>query len=77
MKFRGQTKHRYFNVDAFDIEQEIYRKNNWERIFGRVKESFAKEKSLLQERLKIEAQIRKVEHDDLNKLKIVGKLTNI
>ena len=64
-------------MDPFDIEQETYSKNNWERVFGRVKESFAKEKSLLQERLKIEAQIRKVEHDDIAKLKIVGKLTNV
>jgi hypothetical protein len=47
LKFRGQTNHRYFKVEQFDIEQEIYRKNNWERIFGRVKESFAKEKALL------------------------------
>lgn len=55
LKFWGHTNHRYFKMDNFDIEQEIYRKNNWERIFGRVKESFAKEKSILQERLKIEA----------------------
>lgn len=77
LKFRGQTKHRYFDFDDYDIEQETCRKNNWERIFGRVKESFSKEKSLLQERLKIEAQIRKVEQEDINKLKVVAKLTNV
>jgi hypothetical protein len=55
LKNRGQRTHRYFQYPEFDIEQEIYRKNNWEKVFARVKEQFEKERALLQERLKVEA----------------------
>lgn len=56
LKYRGLHRtHRYFQYPAFDIEQEIYRKNNWEKVFARVKEQFEKERALLQERLKVEA----------------------
>lgn len=75
LKFRGHHEHRYLKHDPFDIELETQCKNNWERVCGRVKESFTKEKSILQERHKIEAQIRKVERDEMSKLKVVSKLT--
>ena len=38
LKFRGQTDHRYFKFPEYDIEKEIYRKNNWERVMYRGKE---------------------------------------
>ena len=47
LKYRNQKNHRYFKYPVFDIEQEIYRKNNWEKVFARVKEQFEKERALL------------------------------
>lgn len=55
LKFRGQTDHRYLKFPEYDIEKEIYRKNNWERVMYRGKEQFERENAILSDHLKIEA----------------------
>jgi hypothetical protein len=73
LKHRRDSNHRYMKYPNFDIEQEISRKNNFEIILARGKEQFEKETALLQEHLKIESQILKVEREDERKLKLIGK----
>jgi hypothetical protein len=66
-----------FQHRPFDIENEIYRKNNQERIFMRGKEQFEKENAVLKEHQKIESQILKVEQEDERRLKLLGKQMGI
>lgn len=76
LKHREDFTHPYLNYE-YDIEHEIQRKNNWEKVIGRGKEQFEKENQILQEHLKIESQIRKVEEEEQKKLKLIGQLVNI
>ena len=46
-------------------------------MIGRGKEQFDKENQILQEHLKIESQIRKVEEEEQKKLKLIGQLVGI
>ena len=74
---RKESGHLYLKYDQFDIEQEVYRKNNWERVFSRGKEQLDAEKDILREHLRVESQIRKVEQEDAKKLRLIAKQAGV
>lgn len=78
LKHRGEFQHPLLkNYQEFDIEYETIRKSNWERVFSRGKELYQKEKYLIDDHLKLEAQIRRIERQDAKKQALVGKMAGI
>ena len=78
LTFRRDYKHPLLkNFEPFDIEYETTRKCNWERVFSRGKESFHREKDLIDDHLKLEAQIRRIEKQDFKKQALVAKMAGI
>jgi len=65
------------NLFSFNIEDEITRKNNWERVYSRLKEHVDKEKQHMTDFLNIESQIKAVENKDMQKLRLVGEMMGI
>lgn len=77
MEFRGQTKHPYFRYEPYNIETEIVRKNNMEKIFARDKDQIEKENKIIQDFHKYESIIRNIEEEDERKLKLIAKIIGI
>jgi len=68
LQHRGESAHPMLkNYEKYDIEYETIRKANWQRVFSRGKELYQKEKYLVEEHLKLEAQIRRIEQQDAKK----------
>lgn len=78
LTFRREFKHPILkNFEPYDIEYETTRKCNWERVFSRGKELYQKEKDLIDDHLKLEAQIRRIEKQDVKKQGLVAKMAGI
>ena len=77
LEHRGNIKHPYFKYEPYNIEQEIVRKNNMEKIFARDKDQVDTEVKIIKDHHKYEAIIRKIEEEDERKMKLIAKIVGI